>query len=67
MADFQFNPETGEYEYVGTGYDGAPDEDAAPASAPFTFEREYVNPNAIQNQQLEAEQAAEAEHCRQQR
>ena len=31
MADFKYNPETDEYEYVGTGYEGAPDAVAQPS------------------------------------
>ena len=33
MADFQFNPETGQYDYVGDSYKGAPEPEAQPDAA----------------------------------
>jgi hypothetical protein len=66
MADFKFNPETGEYDYVGTGYEGAPEPEAqpdavAPESAPVdVFAPTYGSPEQRQADALEAEQGATA-------
>jgi hypothetical protein len=66
MADFQFNPETGEYDYVGDGYKGAPEPDAQPdAAAPEEgsadlFAPTYGSPEQVQAEAMEAEQAATA-------
>ena len=64
MADFKLNPETGEYEYVGTSYEGAP-EPAADPDAPSTgpidlFESTSGSPELRQAEALEAEQKATA-------
>lgn len=62
MADFKYNPETDEYEYVGTGYEGVPEAAADPeVSSPGLLERTYSNPVQVQNDALAAEQQAEAQ------
>ena len=66
MADFQFNPETGQYDYVGDSYKGAPEPEAQPdAAAPEEgpvdlFAPTYGSPEQAQAEALEAEQAATA-------
>ena len=64
MADFKYNPETGELEYVGTDYDGAPEADADPnvavATPPNSLERTYYDPVQGQNEALAARQQANA-------
>jgi hypothetical protein len=64
MADFKYNPETDKLEYVGTGYDGAPEADADPnvavATPPDPLERTYYDPVQGQNEALAARQQANA-------
>lgn len=65
MADFQLNPETGEYEYVGSAYEGAPDAAADPnlveEKEPVDlFKREYSTPEQRAAVAMEEEQAATA-------
>jgi hypothetical protein len=64
MADFKYNPETDKLEYVGTGYDGAPEADADPnvavATPPDPLERTYYDPVQGQNEALAAREQANA-------
>ena len=62
MADFKYNPDTDEYEYVGNGYEGVPEATVDPdVPSPGLFERTYSNPVQAQNDALAAEQQAEAQ------
>ena len=62
MADFKYNPDTDEYEYVGSGYEGVPEATDDPdVPSPGLFERTYSNPVQAQNDALGAEQQAEAQ------
>ena len=64
MADFKFNPETGEFDYVGNAYEAAPEENvkADPGADQPTdlFAPTYGTPEQAQAKALEAEQAATA-------
>ena len=64
MADFKYNPETDKLEYVGTGYEGAPEANADPnvavATPPDPLERTYYDPAQGQNEALAARQQANA-------
>jgi len=62
MADFKYNPETDQYEYVGTDYEGAPDASADP-DAPVSddlFAPTSGSPELREAETLEAEQQATA-------
>ena len=62
MADFKYNPETDQYEYVGTDYEGAPDASADP-DAPVSddlFAPTSGSPELRAAEALEAEQQATA-------
>ena len=53
MADFKYNPDTDEYEYVGSGYEGVPEATVDPdVPSPGLFERTYSNPVQAQNDAL---------------
>ena len=60
MADFKFNPETGEYEYVGSDYEGAPEPGADPNGRPELFQSTTGNPAQRQAEALATEQQATA-------
>lgn len=64
MADFKYNPETDQYEYVGSAYDGAPEPEADPNTSGTEpvdlFAPTFGSPQQRQAEALEAEQAAQA-------
>ena len=64
MADFKFNPETGEFDYVGNAYEGAPageaQEDPSAGQPVDLFKPTYGTPEQAKAKALEAEQAATA-------
>ena len=64
MADFKFNPETGEFDYVGNAYEGAPageaQEDPSANQPVDLFKPTYGTPEQAKAKALEAEQAATA-------
>ena len=64
MADFKFNPETGEFDYVGNAYEGAPageaQEDPNAGQPVDLFAPTYGTPEQAKAKALEAEQAATA-------
>ena len=60
MADFQFNPETGEFDYVGNAYEGAPADEAKKDPDVDLFAPTYGTPEQAQQKAMEAEQAATA-------
>ena len=64
MADFKFNPETGEFDYVGNAYEGAPageaQEDPNAGQPVDLFKPTYGTPEQAKAKALEAEQAATA-------
>ena len=64
MADFKFNPETGEFDYVGNAYEGAPagEVQADPSVSQSTdlFAPTYGTPEQVKAKEMEAEQQATA-------
>jgi hypothetical protein len=62
MSDFKLNPETGEYEYVGTAYEGVPEaaDDPDAESDGSLFAPSYGSPELRAAEGLEAEQQATA-------
>ena len=60
MADFQFNPETGEFDYVGNDYEGAPADEAKKDPDVDLFAPTYATPEQTEQKAMEAEQAATA-------
>ena len=62
MADFKYNPETGDFDYVGNGYEGVPDAAADPnaASEEDIFASSSGSPDQRAAQGLEARQKATA-------
>ena len=62
MADFKYNPDTDEYEYVGNGYEGVPDAVAEPSERSGNLlSQKFVDPVQVQNDALIAEQQANAQ------
>ena len=66
MADFKFNPETGEFDYVGQGYEGSPEEeskanpDVVQTGVPNLSAPTYGTPEQRQANKMEAERQATA-------
>lgn len=62
MADFKYNPETDQYEYIGTDYEGAPDAAADPDASVSDdlFAPTFGSPELRAAEGLKAEQQATA-------